>query len=112
VDEPKHPIPSDVYRPIGSHPEPIVIALRQPIDLSGVGELVAPADQSSSSNFEQWRTDVLSGDSVAFSDDEEQIARGFAMALRAMGIEANVLEGGVAFRVITPIKKGQSKCVS
>jgi hypothetical protein len=29
-----------------------------------------------------------------------------------MGIETNVLEGGLAFRVITPIKKGRSKCVS
>jgi hypothetical protein len=106
VDEPKHPISSDVYRPIGSYPEPIVIALRQPVDLSRVGELVAPSDQSSSSNVEQWRTAVLSGNSVAFSDDEEQIARGFAMALRAMGIEANVLQGGIAFAAITPIKKG------
>jgi hypothetical protein len=106
VDEPKPPISShDVYRPIGSHPEPIVIALRQPVDLYRVGELVLPADQSPSSNVEQWRADVLSGGSVAFFDDEEQIMRGFAMALHAMGMEANVLEGGVAFTVITPVEK-------
>ena len=72
MDEPKHPISShDVYQPIGSHAEPIVIALGQPVDLSRVGELVVRADPSSLTTSNNGAR-TLGGNSVASFDNEER----------------------------------------
>ena len=66
--------PHDVDTQAGRDAEPIAAGVRGPADLSG-----NPAKNST----------------IVYCGDDEQVSRGFMLALRAMGIEANLPEGGV-----------------
>ena len=97
MDRIKHSIsPHDLYAQLGSDAAPGVIDVRRPADLARIDKLVAPA-QCVPDQIELWREDLPGSSSVVvYCGDGEQVSQGVAIALRAMGVEANFLEGGIA----------------
>lgn len=69
--------PHDVDAQDGSDAESIAAGLRRPANLSG---------NSAESSM------------IVYCGDDGQVSQGFMLALRAMGIEANLPEGGVGLR--------------
>jgi hypothetical protein len=76
---------------IGSGAAPIVVDLRRPADLDD--ELVA----STRGQVERVLADPLRKSSpIVYCGNVQQVSEGFAIALRAMGVEANFLPVDIA----------------
>ena len=98
MDRSKNSIsPHDLYARLGSESAPIVIDVRGPVDLAKMDKLIVPARYYPPDQVERWRSDLLNDNSVVvYCGDGQQVSQGLAIALRAMGVEANFLEGGIA----------------
>jgi hypothetical protein len=87
VDESKPSTPSDEVsvRPVSDWKSADVDA--PPADLAKSDKLVAPGLQRRSNQSELCRNDPSNGPSVVvFCGNEEEVSRGFLIALRAMGV--------------------------
>ena len=87
MDESKPSIPSDELglRPASLRKSAVVDA--PPANLAKSDKVVAPGRQRDSDESELCRDDLPNGPSVVvFCGNEEQVCRGFLIALRAMGI--------------------------
>ena len=82
---------------IGSDAAPIVVDLRRPADLDD--KLVVPTRYQ----VERLPADPLRESSViVYCCNEQQVSEGFAIALRAMGGEANLLHVDTALPATKP----------
>ena len=88
MDESKPSIPSDEFslRPASDWKSAVVDA--PPADLAKSDELVAPGRQRHSDQSELCRNELPNGPSVVVfcGNEEEEVSRGFLIALRAMGV--------------------------
>ena len=87
MDESKPSIPSDELslRPASDWKPAVVDA--PPADLAKSDKLVAPGRQRHSDQSKLCRNDLPNGPSVVvYCGNEEEVSRGFLIALRAMGV--------------------------
>ena len=87
MDESKPSIPSDELslRPASDWKPAVVDA--PPADLAKSDQLVAPGRQRHSNESDLCRNDQPNGPSfVVYCGNEEEVCRGFLIALRAMGV--------------------------
>jgi hypothetical protein len=83
VDEPKPSIsPDALYEVIGPDPAPIAVDVRRPTD---------PGDASVGPVLDLPAAFPRKSSSFVYCDNEQEVREGFAIALRAMGVEANFL---------------------
>lgn len=92
MDDRKHPIsPQDFYARIGADAAPIVADVRRAADQDD--ELVVPVRD----HAERLPADCLrESPLIVYCGNAQQVSEGFAIALRAMGAEANFLQGDIA----------------
>jgi hypothetical protein len=87
MDESKPSIPSDELslRPASTWKSAVVDV--PPVNFAKSDKLVAPGRQCHSDESELCRDDLPNGPSViVFCGNEEEVSRGFLIALRAMGV--------------------------
>jgi rhodanese-related sulfurtransferase len=98
MDENKLPIsPHDLYALLGSDAAPIVVDVRRDSDFANSDRLLSPAFHRSPDHVEQWQGELSDGRPVVtYCFHGDQVSQGVAMALRAMGVNANFLAGGIA----------------
>ena len=98
MDDRKHPIPPREPRlRLGSDSAPIVVDVQRPagpdeklvVPTRRQGERL-PADSPHESPF------------VVYCGDVRQVREGFAIALRAMGVDANIFHEGIALPANNP----------
>ena len=87
MDEPKPSIPPDaLYEVIDADPAPIAVDVRRPTDPDDAPVVPAPH------RAERLPADPARESSlIVYCENEEEVREGFVIALRAMGIEANLL---------------------
>jgi rhodanese-related sulfurtransferase len=89
--------PSDLYARLGTASAPIVVDVRRPADFATAGELIISAVHRAPDEVERWRKDLPSGRQVVVHCVRgHQVSQGAAAALRAAGVDASYLEGGIA----------------
>jgi hypothetical protein len=87
MDESKPPIPSDELNLRRASGSKSAGADAPPADLAKSGKLAAPGRQRHSDQSELCRNDLPNGPSVVlYCGNEEEVSRGFLIALRAMGV--------------------------
>jgi rhodanese-related sulfurtransferase len=87
----------DLYARLGSDAAPIVVDVRRDADFADSDRLIGPAFHRSPDNVEQWRSELPKGHGVVtYCLHGDQVSQNVAGALRAMGIDANFLSGGIA----------------
>lgn len=98
MDDYRHSIsPHDLYARLGSDAAPIVVDVRRAADFDSADRLVIPAFHCSPDEVEQWPKNLPPGRPVVtYCVHGHHVSQGVAAALRAMGVEANFLEGGIA----------------
>ncbi len=88
---------TDLYGRLGTATAPTVVDVRRPADFATAGELIISAFHRAPDEVEQWRTDLPSGRQVVVHCVHgRQVSQGVAAALRAAGIDASYLQGGIA----------------
>jgi hypothetical protein len=87
MDDRKPAIPLDELGLRSASDRPSAVVETPPAALAESHEPVAPERQSQSAQIEPCQTDASCGNSVVvYHGSEENVARGFLMALRAMGV--------------------------
>jgi hypothetical protein len=87
MDESKPSIPSDELSLRSASPWKSAVVDVPPANLAKSDKLVAPGRQLYSDQSELCRNDLPNGPSVVvFCGNEEEVSRGFLIALRAMGL--------------------------
>ncbi|WP_292609985.1 chromate resistance protein ChrB domain-containing protein [Nitrobacter sp. 62-13] len=88
--------PHDLSAGLGSGTAPFVVDVRSDADFTNSSRLLGPAVHHSPDNVGQWRRDLPGGRQVVtYCLRGDQLSQGVAIALRAMGVGAYFLEGGV-----------------
>jgi rhodanese-related sulfurtransferase len=86
----------DLYARLGSAASPIIIDVRRAADFSTAESLVSSAFHRSPEEVERWRHDLPSGRPiVAYCVRGHQVSQGVTAALRAAGVDAVYLDGGI-----------------
>jgi rhodanese-related sulfurtransferase len=89
--------PRDLYARLGTAAAPVVIDVRRPADFAEADRLVAPAFHHLPDEVDRWRKELPDGRPVVlYCVHGRQVSQGVTAALRAAGIEAAYLEGGIA----------------
>jgi rhodanese-related sulfurtransferase len=89
--------PADLHTRLGTAAAPIVVDVRRPADFAKAGELIISAMHRDPDEVERWRKDLPSGRQVVVHCVHgHQVSQGAAAALRAAGIDASYLQGGIA----------------
>src|ERR1700682_3084014 len=86
MDESKPSIPSDELGLPPASPWKSAVVDVPPANLAKSDKLVAPGRQRHSDESELCRDDQPNEPSVVFCGNEEEVSRGFLIALRAMGV--------------------------
>src|SRR3954454_11774360 len=111
--------PSDLHARLGTASAPIVVDVRPPGDFAQAREFIVSAFHRPSDDVERWRTDLPSGRQVVVHCVHgHQVSLGVAAALRAAGIDASYLQGGIAdwidngFPTYRPVRTTPGKWVT
>src|SRR5215468_7628139 len=89
--------PSDLYARLGTAAAPIVLDVRRPADFAQADELIISAVHRAPDEVEHWRKDLPAGRQVVVHCVHgHQVSQGVAAALRAAGVDASYLQGGIA----------------
>ncbi len=89
--------PRDLHARLGTASAPLVIDVRRPADFAGADRLVASAFHCVPDDVEQWRKTLPAGRAVTvYCVHGHQVSQGVAAALRAAGVDATYLDGGIA----------------
>jgi hypothetical protein len=87
MDESKPSIPSDELSLLPASGWKSAVVDAPPADLAKSDKLVAPGRQGHSDQSELRRNDLPNGPSVVvYCGNEQEVSRGFLIALRAMGV--------------------------
>ena len=89
--------PHDLYRRLGIASAPIVIDVRRAPAFEAADSLIASAFHRNPDDVERWRRDLPSGRPVvAYCVHGHEVSQGVTAALRAAGVDAVYLAGGIA----------------
>jgi hypothetical protein len=89
MDESKNPIPPNELDPWSALDRTSAVADALPAELARSRERAAPGRRRHSDQSELCRDDLPDGPSVVvYCGNEEEVSRGFLIALRAMGVAA------------------------
>ena len=89
--------PHDLDARLGTAASPIVIDVRRAADLAAADSLTSSASHRAPEEAERWRHDLPRGRAiVAYCVRGHQVSQGATAALRAAGIDAVYLDGGIA----------------
>ena len=89
--------PAELHARLGTAAAPIVVDVRRPADFAKAGELIISAVHRDPDEVERWRKDLPSGRQVVVHCVHgHQVSQGAAAALRAAGLDASYLQGGIA----------------
>jgi rhodanese-related sulfurtransferase len=97
MDE-KHPSisPLDLFSRLGIAAAPAIIDVRRPADFEKAETLIPGATRRAPDEVERWRKDLTAGRGVvAYCVHGRETSQQVAAALRAAGVEAAYLEGGI-----------------
>jgi len=98
MDGKPHPIsPQDLYARLGTASAPYVIDVRKPEAFRDDDKLIIGAARRPPAEVDRWRTDFSAGRAViVYCVHGGETSQGVATALRAAGIDAAYLDGGIA----------------
>ena len=98
MDGSKHDIsPHDLYARLGTAAAPVVLDVRSASAFAAADRLVVGAVYRGPDQVERWRGDLPPGRPViAYCEHGHQISQDVVMALRAAGLDAATLAGGIA----------------
>ena len=89
--------PQDLYARLGTAASPIVVDVRRAADFATADSLVTSAFHRSPEEVEGWRKDLPAGHPiVAYCVHGHKVSQGVTAALRAAGVDATYLDGGIA----------------
>jgi rhodanese-related sulfurtransferase len=89
--------PQDIYRGIGTAAAPLVIDVRRPDAFDADSGLIAGAIRRLPDAVERWRRELPADRRVVvYCVHGREVSQGVAAALRAAGVDAAYLEGGIA----------------
>jgi rhodanese-related sulfurtransferase len=110
---------ADLYDRLGTASAPTVVDVRRPADFASAGELIVSAFHRDPERVEQWRRELPGGGYVVvYCVHGHQVSQGVAAALRAAGIDASYLQGGIAdwiengFPTYRPVRTTPGKWVT
>ena len=88
---------ADLYARLGTASAPTVVDVRRPADFAAASELIVSAFHRPPDDVEQWRKHLPSGRQVVVHCVHgRQVSQGVTAALRAAGVDAMYLQGGIA----------------
>lgn len=88
--------PQDLYRQIGTAAAPLIIDVRRPDAFDSDDVLIAGAIRRLPDAVERWRGELPAGRPVViYCVHGHEVSQGVAAALRAAGVDAASLEGGI-----------------
>src|ERR1700674_618198 len=98
MNENQPPIPpADLYAKLGTALAAVVVDVRRPADFANADALVASAFHRVPDEVGQWGKNLPPGRPVVvYCVHGRQVSQGAAAALRAAGVDATYLEGGIA----------------
>jgi len=87
----------DLYARLGTASAPVVVDVRRPPDFAKADTLIVSAFHYAPDEVERWRRDLPSGRSVVVHCAHgREVSQNVASALRAAGLDAAYLEGGIS----------------
>jgi rhodanese-related sulfurtransferase len=88
--------PHDLYARLGTAAAPVIIDVRRPDDFANAETLIVSAKHRPPQELAQWRTDLPPARSVVvYCVHGRETSQQAAIALRAAGVDAAYLEGGI-----------------
>jgi rhodanese-related sulfurtransferase len=95
--QPSSIFPQALYDSIGTASAPVVIDVRRAAAFDADDRLIVGAIRRALDEIDRWRNDLPAGRAVVvYCARGEEASRSAAAALRATGVEARYLEGGIA----------------
>ena len=89
--------PSHLYARLGTASAPAVIDVRRPDDFAKADSIIVSAFHCAPDEIDHWRNDLISGRQVVVHCVHgHQVSQSVAASLRAAGVDAAFLEGGIA----------------
>src|SRR3954451_23951649 len=88
---------ADLYDQLGTASAPMVVDVRRPADFASADALIVSAFHRDPDQVQQWRGELPGGGQVVvYCVHGHQVSQGVAAALRAAGIDASYLAGGIS----------------
>src|SRR5262249_16955666 len=87
--------PLDLFARLGTAAAPLVVDVRRADDFAGAATLIPSAIHRAPVSVEQWRTELPMAPVVVYCVRGREVSQGAAAALRAAGVDAAYLEGGI-----------------
>jgi rhodanese-related sulfurtransferase len=87
--------PHDLFARLGTAAAPLVIDVRRADDFAGAATLIPSAVHRAPETAERWRTELPIAPIVVYCVHGREISQGAAATLRAAGVDAAYLEGGI-----------------
>src|SRR5689334_8725606 len=88
---------TDLYDGLGTASAPMVVDVRRPADFASADALIVSAFHLDPDQVEQWRGELPGREHVVVHCVHgHQVSQNVAAALRAAGIDASYLQGGIA----------------
>ena len=110
---------ADLYDRLGTASAPMVVDVRRPADFASADALIVSAFHRDPDQVQQWRRELPGrGHVVVHCVHGHQVSQGVAAALRAAGIDASYLQGGIAdwidngFPTYRPVRTTPGKWVT
>ena len=110
---------AELYDQLGTASAPMVVDVRRPADFASADTLIVSAFHRDPDQVEQWRRELSSrARVVVHCVHGHQVSQGVAAALRAAGIDASYLQGGIAdwietgFPTYRPVRTTPGKWVT
>jgi rhodanese-related sulfurtransferase len=89
--------PEDLYARLGTQSAPIVVDVRRSERFANAERLIASAFHRAPEEVERWRKDLSGGRPVVVNGVQgRQVSQDVTAVLRAVGVDAVYLEGGIA----------------
>ncbi len=110
---------ADLYHRLGTASAPMVVDVRRPADFASADALIVSAFHRDPDQVQQWRGEFPGrGHIVVHCVHGHQVSQGVAAALRAAGIDASYLQGGITdwidngFPTYRPVRTAPGKWVT
>ena len=110
---------ADLYDRLGTASAPMVVDVRRPADFASADALIVSAFHRDPDQVQQWRRELPArGHVVVHCVHGHQVSQGVAAALRAAGIDASYLQGGITdwidngFPTYRPVRTTPGKWVT
>ena len=88
--------PSELYSQLGTASAPVLVDVRRAVDFSSNDRLIVGACHRPADDVEHWRRDLPTDRAVvAYCVDGQKLSQTVVTALRAAGLAAGYLEGGI-----------------